>query len=98
MAARELTKIHEELVFGTPAELVGVFEAPQGEFTLIIPPRDSSEDLPVEASDEAISELFGQITETGASGTKRDAARGVAERLGLTTKQVYDALERTKLG
>ncbi len=98
MAGRELTKVHEELVFGTPAELVGIFEAPQGEFTLIIPPPDSSEDLPIEATDEAIAELFGQITEITRSGTKRDAARGVAERLGLTTKQVYEALERAKLG
>jgi len=97
MAGRELTKIHEELVFGTPSELIGMFEAPQGEFTLIIPPHNSSEELPIEASDETIAELFGQITENGAAGTKREAARGVAERLGLTTRQVYDALERTKL-
>lgn len=98
MAGRELTKIHEELLFGTPTELIGIFEAPQGEFTLIIPPPDSSEELPIEATDEAILELFGQITENTRTGTKREAARGVAERLGLTTKQVYDALERTKLG
>ena len=97
MAGRELTKVHEELVFGTAGELTELFEAPQGEFTLIIPPQDPSEDSPVEATDEEISGLFGQITENGPAGTKREAARGVAERLGLTTKQVYDALERIKL-
>ncbi|MDO8793960.1 MAG: 16S rRNA (cytidine(1402)-2'-O)-methyltransferase [Vicinamibacterales bacterium] len=97
MAGRELTKVHEELVFGTPGELADRFEAPQGEFTLIIPPQDSSEEGPVEATDEEISELFGQITKIVQTGTKRAAARGVAERLGLTTKQVYEALERAKL-
>ena len=97
LAGRELTKVHEELVFGTASELVELFEAPQGEFTLIIPPQDASEEAPVEATDEEISALFGQITENKLTGTKREAARGVAERLGLTTKQVYEALERLKL-
>lgn len=97
MAGRELTKIHEELVFGTPDELKALFEVPQGEFTLIIPPKDSSEDSPSEATDAEITAMFGQITENKPAGTKRDAARDVAERLGLTTKQVYDALERVKL-
>lgn len=97
MVGRELTKVHEELVFGTSSELTELFEAPQGEFTLIIPPYDSSLDEPIEATDEHILNLFGQITEINLTGTKREAARGVAERLGLTTKQVYEALERIKL-
>lgn len=98
MAARELTKVHEELVFGTPGVLKALFKGPQGEFTMIIPPQDSSEVPVSEATDLEIADVFGQITEILSTGTKRDAARGVAERLGLTTKQVYDALERIKLG
>ena len=97
MIGRELTKIHEEFVFGTPDELLARFEAPQGEFTLIIPPgsKDQSEALP--ATDEEISVLFGQLTKNGVGESKRDTARLVAERLGLTTKVVYDALERVKI-
>ena len=97
MIGRELTKIHEEFVFGTPDELLARFEAPQGEFTLIIPPgsKDQSEALP--ATDEEIGVLFGQLTEIGVGESKRDTARLVAERLGLTTKVVYDALERVKI-
>src|SRR6185436_8017643 len=38
IVARELTKIHEEFVSGLPAELLAKFEAPQGEFTIMIPP------------------------------------------------------------
>lgn len=97
MVARELTKIHEEFVFGTPAELLGRFTAPQGEFTLVIPPGLRVEDAPVAATDDDIAELFGQLTENRAGETKRDTARLVAERLGLTTKVVYDALERVKI-
>jgi 16S rRNA (cytidine1402-2'-O)-methyltransferase len=98
IAARELTKIHEEMVSGTPAELRAFFAAPQGEFTLIIPPPALSEESLSDTTDAEIDLLFGQITEIAGFGSKRDAARSVAERLGLTTKQVYEALERIKLG
>jgi hypothetical protein len=40
--------------------------------------------------------LFGQITENGAAGTKREVAREVGERLGMTAKQVYEIVERNK--
>lgn len=94
---RELTKIHEEFVFGTPDELLTRFEAPQGEFTLIIPPGSKAEGEPLPATDDEIWDLFGQLTESGSGESKRDTARLVAERLGLTTKVVYDALERGKI-
>lgn len=98
MAGRELTKIHEELRFGLPSELLEAFEAPQGEFTFVVPPSDRQVDLQAVVDDAQIVDVFGQTTEKTASGSKRDAARAVAERLGLTTKQVYEALERHKLG
>jgi len=97
MVARELTKIHEEFVFGTPDELLTRFQAPQGEFTLVIPPGSKATTLPTAATDDEIAELFGQLTETGIGESKRDTARVVAERLGLSTKVVYDALERVKI-
>lgn len=97
MIGRELTKVHEEFVFGTPDELLVRFEAPQGEFTLIIPPGSKAETVTLAATDEDIETVFGQLTESGLGGSKRDTARLVAERLGLTTKVVYDALERVKI-
>ena len=97
MIGRELTKIHEEFVFGTPDELLARFDAPQGEFTLVLPPGAKTEDAPLATTDGDIAALFGQLTERGLGESKRDTARLVAERLGLTTKVVYDALERAKL-
>ena len=93
---RELTKLHEEFVRGTPAELLARFDEPQGEFTILIPPADPAEDSQEQASDDEVIALFGQITELGSSGSKRDAARQTGERLGLSAKQVYDILERNK--
>lgn len=97
MVARELTKIHEEFVFGTPEELLSRFQAPQGEFTLVIPPGSKAMTQPTAATDGDIADLFGQLTEMGLGESKRDTARVVAERLGLSTKVVYDALERVKI-
>lgn len=97
MVARELTKIHEEFVFGTPDELLARFETPQGEFTLVLPPGSKAQNAPMATTDEDIATLFGQLTEKGLGESKRDTARLVAEQLGLTTKVVYDALERVKI-
>ncbi len=97
MIGRELTKIHEEFVFGTPEELLARFSAPQGEFTLVIPPGSKDAELPTVATDDDIAQLFGQLTENCTGKSKRDTARLVAERLGLTTKVIYDALERVKI-
>lgn len=97
MVGRELTKIHEEFVFGSPEELLARFESPQGEFTLVLPPGAKVEAAPMATTDEDIAAMFGQLTEKGQGESKRDTARLVAEQLGLTTKVVYDALERVKI-
>lgn len=93
---REITKLHEEFVSGTIPELLSRFEAPQGEFTILVPPADPAEDVAPEVTDDSVVALFGQITELRQSGSKRDAARETGERLGLTAKQVYEIIERNK--
>ncbi len=95
---RELTKLYEELVWATPGELLARFDSPHGEFTLIIPPGPPTEAAKEASSDECIQNLVGQITEIERPKSKREAARIAGERLGLTAKQVYEALERVKIG
>jgi hypothetical protein len=63
----------------------------------MIPPEGPGDKALEVISDEDVLDLFGQITETGAASTKREVAREVGERLGLTAKQVYDIVERNKL-
>jgi 16S rRNA (cytidine1402-2'-O)-methyltransferase len=96
IAGREITKMHEEFVSGLPSELLLKFSEPQGEFTVLVPPSDPSELPEIEVSDVEVLALFGQITESKTGGSKREAARETGERLGLTTKQVYEILERNK--
>ena len=97
MVARELTKLHEEFVTGKPSDLLAKFEAPQGEFTVLIPPVDPANAVRPDISDPEVMAVFGQITELKPSETKRGVARETGERLGLSAKQVYEIVERNKL-
>ena len=96
IVGREITKLHEEFVSGTIPELLTRFEAPQGEFTVLVPPVDPASEVAPEVTDDSVVALFGQITELHQSGSKRDVARETGERLGLTAKQVYEIVERNK--
>jgi 16S rRNA (cytidine1402-2'-O)-methyltransferase len=82
-AGRELTKLHEEIVVGTPAEVASVLAAPRGEFTLVIsgleaPAPDAGVDLAsitaaaqhAGLSDRAIADLL-----RAAGVPRRDAYR-----------------------
>ncbi|HUB83619.1 MAG TPA: 16S rRNA (cytidine(1402)-2'-O)-methyltransferase [Bryobacteraceae bacterium] len=86
VVARELTKIHEEYLRGTAAEVraqLAARDAVRGEMTLLIgkataPARD---DTPVE---EAVARLI-------ARGTARmDAIKQVAHQRGMSKREVYD--------
>ena len=87
---REITKLHEECVTGTLAELAERYAdiAPRGEIVIVVgPPRDAEE-----ASDEAIdAALDAALARTSVS----RAAAEVAGELGVARKRVYArALER----
>lgn len=95
--ARELTKLHEEFAQGTPDELLAKFQEPQGEFTVLVPPADASEIERDRPSDAEVVIVFGQTAENTVFSSKREVARAVGEQLGMTAKEVYDIVERSKL-
>ena len=92
---REMTKIHEELVVRPISELIDVVRTPRGEYTGVVWPsptqRLPSEELPNGA--DLLSEL-GVLTNN--SGSRREAVRELGRRYGLTTKQMYNEVERIK--
>lgn len=94
VAARELTKLHEEFVRGTPGELLAHFEAqsPRGEFVLVIGGalRQAVVIDPADATPEA---LAAAVAELEAGGMDRKAAmKEIGTRFGLTKRDVYQAL------
>ena len=90
---RELTKLHEEVVRGTVAELAAQFAAPlKGEIVVILGPAAAQA-----PTDEQIRAELRQELATGASA--RDAAATVARRLAVGRNRVYPlsaALARTR--
>jgi 16S rRNA (cytidine1402-2'-O)-methyltransferase len=98
MVCRELTKLHEEIRFGTPADHAAHFSSPRGEFTIVIP---KAETPPADArvfSDGEVAEEFGQITAKWHPASRREAVKRLADKLGMPVKEVYASLERAKLG
>ena len=96
--ARELTKLHEELIWASPNDLLQRFANPHGEFTLVIPPLDPREAKVDSRPDSEIAQLVGQITKTEQTKSLREAARLAGAQLGMSAKEVYAALDRVKLG
>jgi 16S rRNA (cytidine1402-2'-O)-methyltransferase len=96
---RELTKTHEEVLVGTPSEILERLGTPKGEFTILIAPLNeplnSGHLGEGAASDEELHIQFSHMTNIGGAG-RREAIREVARRSGLSAKAVYEALERAK--
>jgi 16S rRNA (cytidine1402-2'-O)-methyltransferase len=95
--ARELTKVHEEVIRGTLVELAESFAADgaRGEITIVI--EGAPESAP--SFDEGdLARAVAQDVSTGL--TKRDAIAGVAARAGVPKKVVYQAVldARTRRG
>jgi 16S rRNA (cytidine1402-2'-O)-methyltransferase len=78
---RELTKIHEEVVEGTAAELTARYESapPKGEIVLILHPGDA-------AAAPDLGEVLGQLLKQH---SVREAAKLAAEMTGLPKKECY---------
>lgn len=94
--ARELTKVHQQFLRGTASEVATQLSSnPKGEFTIVIG-RVTKLNVPAtDHSDKAIAGEFGLITERGGL-TRREAISATAKRLGLSSRDVYAAIERAK--
>lgn len=88
-AARELTKLHEEIVRGRLSEITQLIGNPRGEFTLVI--EGASEDAGVPDIEGALAEVK-QAVARGMSA--RDAVSSVAVESGVPRRTLYDAWQR----
>jgi 16S rRNA (cytidine1402-2'-O)-methyltransferase len=91
--AKELTKLHESVARGTPAELAAALASTElkGEFVVLVGPPNPDE---AEVGDEAIVASLKQALQQESF---RDAVRSVADKFKLKRSRVYElglALER----
>jgi 16S rRNA (cytidine1402-2'-O)-methyltransferase len=95
--ARELTKAHQEFVRGAADSDLFRSITRKGEFSVVIGPREDTVRRASEPSDADIVEAFRSVDKFSAATGRREAAGEVAKRFGLTTNEVYRAIERSKL-
>lgn len=94
VVGRELTKLHEEVLRGTPAVVLGQLTESRGEMTLVLapPPPEAAGPAP---TDEAIWDAFQRLV-TESETDRREAIATLARRHGLPSKTIYRAIERQK--
>lgn len=93
MCARELTKMHEEVLWDTPGGLAARPEPARGELTFVVPPgwggsNTSDRDVAPTSRPEKIV----QTTKK----SRRAQARVLAARRGISVNEAYRELERAK--
>jgi 16S rRNA (cytidine1402-2'-O)-methyltransferase len=93
--ARELTKLHEQVVHTTARAAQNLEIAERGEFTLILAPYSRPGVAAQDVDEAEISSYFYQITESGTL-SRREAVARTALKFGLSTNDVYARVERSK--
>jgi 16S rRNA (cytidine1402-2'-O)-methyltransferase len=95
--AREMTKAHEEFLIGPADDAKFLTVTKKGEFSVVVAPPNSEESTAAESDDATILAEFRSIDkEIGAQG-RRHTVNRVAKKLGLSSNQVYRAVERAKI-
>jgi 16S rRNA (cytidine1402-2'-O)-methyltransferase len=90
--ARELTKIHEELVIQPISLLLKQFSDPIGEFTVLLPPSPAAEPVRPVPSAASLEAELGELTNISHR-SRRDALKILADRHGLKVNEVYRLLQ-----
>ncbi len=93
-AARELTKVHEEIWRGTLSAAVERWssEEPRGEFTLVIAPPERAEQ-----AGEAMGRALEMVSALAAEGVPLShAVRAVAKALGVPRRALYQEAQRDR--
>lgn len=93
--AREMTKLHEEVLHGSAESLLARLEEPRGEMTVLIAPPESDPVPAAAPTDESIGRAFAELVAGSGTG-RRAAVSALAKRYGMPSKAIYSAIEREK--
>src|SRR5207249_9387905 len=99
ITARELTKVHQEVLRGTSSEIMAKLKQPRGEFTIVLGPTINMFESgvcslePISATD--LAHEFLQLTESGAV-SRREAITQLSKRHRRSAREVYSLIEGAK--
>ena len=92
---RELTKLHEEVFRGTAAAALEHFDAPRGEFALVI--AGAPPEAPPEDDEGNVGSIRSFLQEQRAAGARaRDAVDKAAARFGVSKNRAYQIWLETR--
>ena len=95
IVAREISKLHEETLYGDAHDVLGHLDRPRGEFTIVIPPlREPGIGHMTLSVGPSIALEYGQLTHNGLS--RRQAIKQLAVKYNVTTKKIFNELETAK--
>ena len=94
--AREMTKVHEQLVTGTAAELASLFRRrrPKGEAVVVVEKASPEADAAGSVSDRELDRRFEGLVDQGLS--RKDAVKRLAKELASPKRTLYLRLLREK--
>ena len=93
---RELTKAHESLGIRQISAWLSSPPPERGEFVVVVnSPKITPPLSAAPPSDTEVAVEFGRLTDNGSLG-RREAIRQIATKRGLSTKEVFSALDRAK--
>jgi 16S rRNA (cytidine1402-2'-O)-methyltransferase len=91
LVAREITKLHEELVIEPISEALAGPMAPRGEYTIVVGPHPEQEVVPhLTYSTDLLKTDYHELL--AGDMRPRQAVRALAEKYGLTSRDVYAAV------
>jgi 16S rRNA (cytidine1402-2'-O)-methyltransferase len=93
--ARELTKLHEEILRASTTSTSDLDVTDRGEFTVVIGPRDVTSEASQVIDDSEVCNYFYHLTKHQGL-ERRPALTRTAQHFGLSTKFVFSTLERFK--
>ena len=94
--ARELTKVHEELVRGPITGVLSKLPEPRGEYTVVLYVGQSTDNGHVAVPGDALIHAeFSEMTKS-MGGTRRAAIAALAKRYRIPAREVYAAIERAR--
>ena len=94
--AREMTKIHEELVKGPISEVLSSLRSKvKGEITVVIPPKIKSTKKTSSPTTEQIWKEFRHLTEQLGLGKRASISR-IAKSYNMKSRDIYSAIVRAK--
>jgi 16S rRNA (cytidine1402-2'-O)-methyltransferase len=95
VVAREVTKLHQQLIRGDATTIVGHITESRGEFTVVVGPGSEPRVDGNMVSDLEIFQEFSRLPEN-MPGTRRQAVAQLARKHGRSPREVYAIIERVK--